>query len=83
MYYLDKKKLVEKVCLSMAQIDRLEKSGDFPKRFVLISRKVMWSGEEVDQWLSDMMKGSRESGRKPDTKPDVNLRWERNASSNH
>lgn len=46
-----KTKLLSMVPLSEYAIDKLEKAGDFPKRFPLTSRVVAWDQEEVEAWL--------------------------------
>lgn len=38
--------------LSRATIYRLEKAGDFPKRFRLTARTVAWNAEAVEAWLA-------------------------------
>jgi prophage regulatory protein len=34
-------------------VDRLEKRGQFPKRFKLGANSVAWDADEVDQWFQD------------------------------
>ncbi|HDL6893890.1 helix-turn-helix transcriptional regulator [Yersinia enterocolitica] len=46
-----KKKMLEMVQLSEDTINRLEKSGKFPKRFPLTNRTVAWNQDEVEAWL--------------------------------
>lgn len=46
-----KTKLLSMVPLSEYAIDKMEKAGDFPKRFPLTSRVVAWDQEEVEAWL--------------------------------
>ncbi len=46
-----KDKLLSMVPLSEYAIDKLEKAGDFPKRFPITSRAVAWNQDEVEEWL--------------------------------
>lgn len=46
-----KSELVKLVPLSFYAIDKLEKTGDFPKRFPLTERVVAWNRDEVEAWL--------------------------------
>lgn len=46
-----KAELIKIVPLSFYAIDKLEKSGDFPKRFPLTARVVAWNRDEVEAWL--------------------------------
>ena len=50
---LRRPELVAAVGLSRATIDRLERAGDFPRRFTIIpgGRAVGWSGAEVASWV--------------------------------
>lgn len=40
---------------SMNHIRRLEKAGQFPKRFRIGANRVGWVRAEVEQWLNDRM----------------------------
>lgn len=61
-----KAELVKIVPLSFYAIDKLEKSGDFPKRFPLTSRVVAWNLDEVEAWLDSRQESpgniTRDSG---------------------
>ena len=46
-----KEELIKLVPLSFYAIDKLEKDGDFPKRFSLTPRVVAWNRDEVEAWL--------------------------------
>lgn len=46
-----KSELIKMVPLSLYAIDKLEKQGDFPKRFPLTERVVAWNRDEVEEWL--------------------------------
>lgn len=48
---LRKEELIKLVPLSFYAIDKLEKDGDFPKRFSLTPRIVAWNRDEVESWL--------------------------------
>ncbi|MBG6242066.1 MAG: AlpA family phage regulatory protein [Candidatus Symbiopectobacterium sp. Dall1.0] len=63
---LDKKRLLEIVPLSMSQIDRLEKKGEFPQRFALVSRKVVWDSDDVELWLDERKAAALPSDSTPD-----------------
>jgi len=41
------------VGVSKSHISRLEKSGQFPRRIKLGSRRVGWSLHEIQQWLEE------------------------------
>lgn len=73
---LRKEELIKLVPLSFYAIDKLEKEGDFPKRFSLTPRVVAWNRDEVEAWLdarqqnpdlierdAGMMKGLEKPGR--------------------
>lgn len=48
--FLSKKAVREKVGLSNATIDRMEKDGRFPKR-VTIGFRVFWVEAEIEAWM--------------------------------
>ncbi|WP_434586073.1 helix-turn-helix transcriptional regulator [Klebsiella sp. R390] len=78
-YALNKKQLVEKVCLCMSTIDRLEKNGEFPKRWYITDKRCAWDGDEIEQWLDERKANSpKEFG---GTKPDVTKRKYRPVSN--
>jgi prophage regulatory protein len=52
-WYFTRKQLVEMTGMSRDTIDRLERSGRFPKRVLLSDRKVGWKVEEVVRWRED------------------------------
>jgi len=43
--------LIPKTSLSRTTIWRLEKQGQFPKRFKLSARTSCWCLSEIDEWL--------------------------------
>lgn len=64
---MDKKKILEVVPLSWSTIERLEKIGEFPKRWYITDKRCAWDQEEVEQWLDERKKNSPEVyvGKKP------------------
>lgn len=64
---LSKEQLIEKTSLSMSTIDRLEKLGEFPKRFYITDRRAVWNADEVEAWLDVRQIKSPEvfTGKKP------------------
>jgi prophage regulatory protein len=46
----------------------MEKRGDFPRRIVLTSRKVVWVLAEVEQWIEER-KQSSEKAIRPGSPP--------------
>lgn len=46
-----KKKLLTIVPLSLSTIFRLEKKGEFPKRWYITDGRCAWNVEEVERWL--------------------------------
>lgn len=64
------------VPLSETTIYELERRGEFPRRFNLTPRSVVWDLDEVQVWIDDRKKNSRSSQANllPDPGPDVRLR---------
>ena len=64
---LGKKELLAVVPLSMSTIDRLEKNGQFPKRWYITDKRCAWTQEEVEKWLDERMAASpvELGGKKP------------------
>ncbi|HHS9967654.1 TPA: helix-turn-helix transcriptional regulator [Raoultella ornithinolytica] len=64
---LGRKKLLAVVPLSMSTIDRMEKNGDFPKRWYITDNRCVWTQEEVEKWLDERRAASPEEfgGKKP------------------
>ncbi|MDE1481355.1 helix-turn-helix transcriptional regulator [Xenorhabdus bovienii] len=73
MNFLDKKELTHKTKLSMTQVDRLEKAGLFPGRFPLVSKKVVWDKDEVEEWMIAVKTQAREHDIQPSTLPTYNM----------
>lgn len=56
------------VPLSRTTIYELERKGDFPKRFNLTARCIVWDYDEVLQWLEARRKSPHEKGKGPDVR---------------
>lgn len=71
--------LLKMVPLSDTTIYHMENRGEFPRRFALTPRCVVWDYDEVVQWLNER-KAAQE---KPDPKhvPDVKKRKTRPAAA--
>jgi prophage regulatory protein len=52
-------KVREKTGLSRSSVYRREKLGEFPKRIPLGARSVGWLAEEVDAWIMERVRESR------------------------
>lgn len=48
---INKKTLHSMVPLSPRTIDAMEKKGEFPKRFALTARSVVWDLADVEAWM--------------------------------
>jgi prophage regulatory protein len=46
-----KRELLKMIPLSDVTVWRLERKGEFPKRFTLGGRAVGWFADEIDEWL--------------------------------
>lgn len=49
---INRKQLLQKVPLSRRAILDMEKRGEFPRRFSISTRVVVWDVAEVDAWIS-------------------------------
>jgi len=65
---INKKALHAMVPLSERTIDALEKKGEFPRRFVLSARSVVWDRDDVLAWIESRKAASQQSPR-PGLKP--------------
>lgn len=65
---INKKALHAMVPLSDRTIDAMEKKGDFPRRFVLSARSVVWDRDDVLAWIEARKAASQQSPR-PGVKP--------------
>lgn len=50
---LGKKELLAVVPVSMSTIDRMEKNGEFPKRFWITDKRCARNSEEIERWLDE------------------------------
>ncbi|HEY4201580.1 MAG TPA: AlpA family phage regulatory protein [Devosiaceae bacterium] len=66
--------LREIVPLADTTIYDMEQRGEFPQRFYLTARTVVWDLAEVEAWLENRRQASREKAVKRAPSPDVNLR---------
>lgn len=62
------------VPLADTTIYEMEQRGEFPLRFQLTPRCVVWDLGEVEAWLAERRQASRGSARSPAHGPDVRLR---------
>lgn len=60
-----KPELLKMVPLSEYAIDKLEREGDFPKRFPIASRAVVWNRDEVEEWLDNRQQNPEAVKRDP------------------
>ena len=67
-------KLREMVPLADTTIYDMEQRGEFPQRFYLTSRCVVWDLAEVEAWLEERRRASRAKTVKRAPMPDVQLR---------
>lgn len=66
--------LRELVPLADTTIYDMEQRGEFPQRFYLTSRCVVWDLAEVEAWLEERRCASRAKAAKRAPVPDVQLR---------
>lgn len=66
--------LREIVPLADTTIYDMEQRGEFPQRFYLTARIVVWDLGEVEAWLEQRRQASRAKAIKRAPSPDVNLR---------
>lgn len=66
--------LREIVPLADTTIYDMEQRGEFPQRFYLTARTVVWDLGEVEAWLEQRRQASRAKAFKRAPSPDVNLR---------
>ncbi|TAH66847.1 MAG: AlpA family phage regulatory protein [Rhodopseudomonas palustris] len=62
------------VPLADTTIYDMEQRGEFPQRFYLTSRCVVWDLAEVEAWLEERRRASRAKAVKRAPMPDVQLR---------
>jgi prophage regulatory protein len=49
--FITKQTMLSMVPISARTIDAMEKRGDFPKRFALSARKVVWDEADIEAWM--------------------------------
>jgi len=69
-----RRELREMVPLADTTIYDMEQRGEFPQRFYLTSRCVVWDLSEVEAWLEERRRASRAKAVKRAPIPDVQLR---------
>jgi prophage regulatory protein len=64
---LGKKELLAVVPLSWSTIDRMERAGEFPKRWYITDKRCAWNRDEVERWLDERQAASPAEfqGKKP------------------
>ncbi len=72
-----RQQLREIVPLADSTIYDMERRGEFPQRFYLTSRCVVWDLSEVEAWLDARRQASRANAIKHAPNPDVRLRRSR------
>jgi len=72
-----RQQLREIVPLADSTIYDMEQRGEFPQRFYLTSRCVVWDWAEVKAWLDARRRASRTNAVKRAPSPDVKLRRSR------
>jgi prophage regulatory protein len=72
-----RQQLREIVPLADSTIYDMEQRGEFPQRFYLTSRCVVWDLAEVEAWLDARRHASRSNAIKRAPSPDVRLRRSR------
>jgi prophage regulatory protein len=65
------------VPLADTTIYELEQRGEFPRRFNLTARCVVWDLAEVDAWIEERRRASQATGFKRAPSPHVHLRKRR------
>lgn len=69
-----RQQLREMVPLADSTVYDMEQRGEFPQRFYLTSRCVVWDLAEVEAWLEERRQASRSKTVKRAPTPDVQLR---------
>lgn len=65
------------VPLAETTVYEMEQRGEFPRRFRLTPRCVVWDLEEVQAWIEDRKQASRSANTDASAGPDVRLRRHR------
>ncbi len=56
---IDMDQLLKKIPLSARTIQEMEKKGEFPQRFAIAPRRVVWDLDEVDTWIIERKEAAR------------------------
>ena len=72
-----RRELHQIVPLAETTIYEMEQRGEFPRRFRLTPRCVVWDLEEVEAWIEDRKQASRSGKTNSPSGPDVRLRRHR------
>jgi prophage regulatory protein len=51
--------VIERVCLSRAQIYKMMAEGRFPRQVMLTERSVAWREHDIDSWIADRSSSSQ------------------------
>lgn len=51
--------VAEVTTLSVTEIGRREKAGEFPKRMKIGPKRVAWVGSEIEEWVQKTIKTAR------------------------
>lgn len=57
---LDRAQVTKRTSLKRDSIDSLARAGKFPQPIRLASRRIGWVEAEVEQWIADRIKASRQ-----------------------
>lgn len=60
---LGKKELLAVVPLSWSTIDRMERAGEFPKRWYITDKRCAWNRDELSVGLMNVRQQARQSSR--------------------
>ena len=74
---IKKPELRQMVPLADSTIWEMERRGEFPRRFYLTSKCVVWDLEEVEAWLTERRAASRSGTFERASDPDVRRRKHR------
>lgn len=58
---LDRAQVTKRTSLKRDSIDNLARAGKFPKPIRLASRRIGWVEAEVEQWIAERIKASRDA----------------------
>ena len=58
--FVKRSELVEMIPLSFRTIENMERAGEFPQRIRLSPKRIVWSRQELNEWLQKL-KDTREN----------------------